>query len=120
MMLMPCWPSAGPTGCAGVALPAGSCSVSTALTRLDNFYSFEVTGRCGLRKRSPRPSQPAPFLELAPAEIRTHGGAAPSLCQHVGNETTTDHIQMEAYRMDATAITSSRPRGSQAVPVSRV
>src|SRR5215208_3765278 len=28
-MLMPCGPSAVPTGGAGVALPAGSCSVST-------------------------------------------------------------------------------------------
>jgi hypothetical protein len=25
-MLMPCWPRAGPTGGAGVALPAGICS----------------------------------------------------------------------------------------------
>src|SRR5437764_10508551 len=27
MMFTPCWPSAGPTGGAGVAWPAGSCSV---------------------------------------------------------------------------------------------
>jgi hypothetical protein len=27
MMLTPCWPSAGPTGGAGVASPAGSCSL---------------------------------------------------------------------------------------------
>src|SRR5262245_61850364 len=33
MMLMPCAPSAGPTGCAGVALPAGICRLTTALTR---------------------------------------------------------------------------------------
>ena len=27
MMFTPCWPSAGPTGGAGVALPAGMCSL---------------------------------------------------------------------------------------------
>ena len=36
IMLMPCWPRAGPTGGAGVALPAGSCSVMTAFTFLAN------------------------------------------------------------------------------------
>src|SRR5499426_3305314 len=30
MMLMPCWPSAGPTGGAGVALPALHCSFTIA------------------------------------------------------------------------------------------
>src|SRR5207302_490279 len=34
MMLTPCWPRAGPTGGAGVALPAGSCNLTIALTRL--------------------------------------------------------------------------------------
>src|SRR5919201_5525041 len=33
-MLTPCWPRAGPTGGAGVALPAGSCNLTIALTRL--------------------------------------------------------------------------------------
>src|SRR5205085_4404568 len=32
MMLMPCWPSAGPTGGAGVALPALHCSCTMAWT----------------------------------------------------------------------------------------
>src|SRR5207302_10715346 len=32
MMLTPCWPSAGPTGGAGVALPAGIWSLTTATT----------------------------------------------------------------------------------------
>src|SRR3972149_718769 len=34
MMLAPCWPSAGPTGGAGVALPAGICSLIIAVTFL--------------------------------------------------------------------------------------
>src|SRR3990172_620895 len=32
MMLTPCWTSAGPTGGAGLALPAGICSLTTACT----------------------------------------------------------------------------------------
>src|SRR5437763_6707932 len=42
IMLMPCWPSAGPTGGAGVALPAGNCSVMTALTFLDTLTSNDA------------------------------------------------------------------------------
>ena len=30
MMLTPCWPSAGPTGGEGLALPAGICSFTIA------------------------------------------------------------------------------------------
>src|SRR5262245_16190261 len=32
MMLTPCWPSAGPTGGAGVAFPAGICNLSLPIT----------------------------------------------------------------------------------------
>src|SRR5690606_19011090 len=32
MMFTPCWPSAGPTGGAGFAAPAGHCSLTTATT----------------------------------------------------------------------------------------
>src|SRR5262245_63185728 len=32
MMLTPCWPRAGPTGGAGLALPAGICSLTIAWT----------------------------------------------------------------------------------------
>src|SRR5665213_2966755 len=35
MMLTPCWPSAGPTGGAGVAAPAEICSLMTAASFLD-------------------------------------------------------------------------------------
>src|SRR5436305_11219846 len=31
-MLTPCWPSAGPTGGAGVAVPPGTCSLICAVT----------------------------------------------------------------------------------------
>src|SRR5712691_12398571 len=42
IMLMPCWPSAGPTGGAGVALPAGNCRVMTALIFFATKYLREV------------------------------------------------------------------------------
>ena len=32
MMLMPCWPSAGPTGGAGLAWPPGACSLMVVRT----------------------------------------------------------------------------------------
>src|SRR5207245_5102994 len=32
MMFTPCWPSAGPTGGAGVACPAGICNLMNAVT----------------------------------------------------------------------------------------
>src|ERR1700675_4836822 len=38
MMLTPCWPSAGPTGGEGLALPAGICSLTIAWT------FFAITG----------------------------------------------------------------------------
>src|SRR5215212_8171380 len=45
MMLTPCWPSAGPTGGAGVAAPALIWSLMTAVNRfLGGMTSFLVTG----------------------------------------------------------------------------
>src|SRR5579862_7056261 len=40
MMLTPAWPSAGPTGGAGVAAPAGICSLICPMTFLAIFSSF--------------------------------------------------------------------------------
>src|SRR5438046_10679992 len=39
MMFTPCWPSAGPTGGAGVAWPAGNCSVNV----LTSFFFGGMT-----------------------------------------------------------------------------
>src|SRR5438477_7544057 len=64
IMLMPCWPNAGPTGGAGVALPAGSCSVMTALTffaiqaLLDDplhLQEIELDGRLAAEERHQYP-----------------------------------------------------------------
>src|SRR5690242_10960916 len=40
MMLMPCWPSAGPTGGAGEAWPPGACSLISVRTFLAIKFSF--------------------------------------------------------------------------------
>src|SRR3954470_2070170 len=49
MMLTPCWPSAGPTGGAGLAAPAWIWSLMTAVNRfLGGMTSFFVTGWSGL------------------------------------------------------------------------
>src|SRR5689334_5936108 len=57
MMATPCWPSAGPIGGAGVALPAGICNFTYARIRLaiDPF----LPARCGPARR------PAPGLAAA-------------------------------------------------------
>src|SRR5664280_588686 len=42
MMFTPCWPSAGPTGGAGLAAPAGICSLIMVMTFLAMSSSFRV------------------------------------------------------------------------------
>src|SRR5690348_5645703 len=52
MMLMPCWPSAGPIGWAGVALPAGICSLTIALTRFAMCSPLRSQGQWGSEWRN--------------------------------------------------------------------
>src|SRR5215470_5015042 len=52
MMLTPCWPSAGPMGGAGLALPAGICSFTCPVTF---FIASPHRGACG-RAALPRPN----------------------------------------------------------------
>src|SRR5437867_5324113 len=64
MMLTPCWPSAGPTGGAGVAFPAGICSFTKPIT----FFAIAHLPRpapfaCG-RGAIGWPAQHAPGLGL--------------------------------------------------------
>src|ERR1035437_1594899 len=42
MMFTPCWPSAGPAGGAGIAAPAGICSLIMVMTFLAMSSSFRV------------------------------------------------------------------------------
>src|SRR4051794_13029093 len=69
MMLTPCWPSAGPTGGAGVAAPALIWSLMTAVNRfLGGMTSFLVTGWNAVRVTGTARSQgPA-------ASVRVVGG----------------------------------------------
>src|SRR3712207_3031852 len=66
MMLTPCWPSAGPTGGAGVAAPALIWSLMTAVNRfLGGMTSFSVTGWNGVRVTGTARSQgPAASLRV--------------------------------------------------------
>src|SRR3954451_9233937 len=58
MMLTPCWPSAGPTGGAGVAAPALIWSLMTAVNRfLGGMTSFFVTGWNGTAPRCRGPAR---------------------------------------------------------------
>src|SRR5690606_4395303 len=52
MMFRPCWPSAGPTGGAGVACPAGSCSVNVVTSFLRGGM-FLVLSLMGAPARAP-------------------------------------------------------------------
>src|SRR5690348_17585670 len=49
MMLMPCWPSAGPTGGAGLAWPPGACSLMVVRT----FFAKVITSA---GRPAPRPN----------------------------------------------------------------
>src|SRR5215468_6698493 len=42
MMLTPCWPRAGPTGGAGVALPAGICNFTCPITFFAIIHSLKL------------------------------------------------------------------------------
>src|SRR3954463_2471614 len=74
MMLTPCWPSAGPTGGAGVAAPALIWSLMTAVNRfLGGMTSFFVTGWNGT----------APVQGPGPSGARAGGHRGP--CSDLGH-----------------------------------
>src|SRR3954449_10123722 len=74
MMLTPCWPSAGPTGGAGVAAPALIWSLMTAVNRfLGGMTSFFVTGWNGT----------APVQGPGPSGARAGGHRGP--CSDLGD-----------------------------------
>src|ERR1700712_395064 len=67
MMLTPCWPSAGPTGGAGVPAPALICSLTTADSRLF-FGGIPTASSRSFSEHRARPdrgpvSPPAPWIE---------------------------------------------------------
>src|SRR3954469_24533480 len=52
MMLTPCWPSAGPTGGDGFALPAGSCSLTNPVIFFAMLPPMLRAPRCARRRQS--------------------------------------------------------------------
>src|SRR3954452_17385637 len=60
MMLMPCWPRAGPTGGAGVACPPGACSLMVVRTFF--ISAFDCQGSRDL----PEPGAAAPEIRSRP------------------------------------------------------
>src|SRR6185312_5897769 len=78
MMLTPCWPSAGPTGGAGLAWPAGICSLMTLMT----FFAIPHLS-CGASARSglPRVLQRRRIIASRCAQPpRRRGRRAPRPC----------------------------------------
>src|SRR2546421_10271374 len=54
MMLTPCWPSAGPTGGAGLAAPAGICSLIIVRTFLATAREDTVPSAAGPAAAAPQ------------------------------------------------------------------
>src|SRR5436190_477061 len=75
MMLTPCWPSAGPTGGAGVAFPAGIWSFTYPVIFFIRFSCVSARGRTpGQRRVTTRAAAPgavSDLLHLEEAEL--HG-----------------------------------------------
>src|ERR1700712_4451379 len=57
MMLTPCWPSAGPTGGAGLAMPALICSLMTAASFFF-FGGISLSDFCWVCTAVIRPNRP--------------------------------------------------------------
>src|SRR3990172_4246628 len=60
MMLTPCWPSAGPTGGAGVAFPAGICNLICPVT----FFPLGAATAMFDSSSGSSRSEPRGFLQL--------------------------------------------------------
>src|SRR3954463_12248727 len=78
MMLTPCWPSAGPTGGAGLALPAWICSLMT----VRGFFAMRIGEGSGLLDLD--------LLDLVVADL--HGGLPP--------EDRDQHLQFGGVLVD--------------------
>src|SRR5436309_9248808 len=78
MMLMPCWPSAGPTGGAGVALPALHCSFTTACMGFAILLLLASSRRVARRTARSRVGSHRLHLQ----EVQLHGRGAPEDADH--------------------------------------
>src|SRR5262245_20204267 len=85
MMLTPCWPSAGPTGGAGFACPAGHCSFTTATTffaMLSSSHECERTPKRPPRVQLFASSRLSPSRLLDGDVVEHHGRRAPEYLHH--------------------------------------
>src|SRR5690348_14750497 len=72
MMLTPCWPSAGPTGGEGFALPAGSCSFTIPVTF---FAILSLRGPSGPGLLPQPPTLLLRLLHLHEVQLHRRGAA---------------------------------------------
>src|SRR5215470_13853593 len=77
MMLTPCWPSAGPTGGAGFACPAGHCSLTTATT----FLAISTSSH-GSERTPERPPRRSRSSLLDGDVVEHHRRGAPEHLHH--------------------------------------
>src|SRR5215203_7410441 len=107
MMLTPCWPSAGPTGGAGVAAPAWICSLMTAAS----FFLGGMSGpQCpcvvAVCRRYVRPAGRAYVLDLLHLVER-------ELDRRLTSEDR--HQDLELLRVGVDLVDRRRQRGERAV-----
>src|SRR5688572_23298975 len=96
MMLMPCWPSAGPTGGAAVAAPAGACTFSIALI----FFAMSLLSRCGRGRCAP----PSHVVRRPPGRHRSSLELLDlqevELDRRLAAEDADQHLDLVAFRVD--------------------
>src|SRR5438094_821651 len=123
MMLTPCGPSAGPTGCAGVALPAGIWSFTMPVTFLAKLVhlSFRLAEN-RTSKFETRPCRTSQdllafcYLRISTFYARTHFACAGDCRSEASVERKSYHRDKNlAYRIDGKAQTFQRVRSQNFV-----
>src|ERR1700690_72692 len=94
MMLTPCWPSAGPTGGAGLAWPAGICNLMMPVTFFAiNFYTDFTDFRELARSRLLRANPCNPCLCFFNLPVFQFHGRIPP-------KNVDRHLQLSAFGID--------------------
>src|ERR1035441_8396221 len=95
MMLTPCWPSAGPTGGAGFAWPAGICNLICPMTFFAIKFFFVAARRAHpaifiQRRSAESPLQISRFLHLPILQFH----------RRISSENVHGHFQLAAFRIN--------------------
>src|SRR3978361_1699361 len=106
MMLTPCGPSAVPTGGAGVALPAGICSLTNPVT----FLAISLPHACGRSDRRGGGGGRGRTVVLPRWVLRRRGGRRPA--------TICDTCRHEACRTREAFDSNTSTHKTKAHPVS--